>query len=108
MRHERLPSFSRGTPMSTSVASPLPLLRRYGAIYADPPGSFRNWSAKGTGRNPVSHYDCLDFNALAALPVADLAADHCVLFLWASDPLLPRAFELIAAWGFAFKAVGFY
>ena len=76
--------------MSTSVASPLPLLRRYGAIYADPPGSFRNWSAKGTGRNPVSHYDCLDFNALAALPVADLAADHCVLFLWASDPLLPR------------------
>jgi len=96
--------------MSASIPSPPPFSahRKYGAIYADPPWSFRNRSAKGTGRNPVSHYDCLDFNALAALPVADLAADHCVLFLWASDPLLPRAFELIAAWGFAFKAVGFY
>jgi N6-adenosine-specific RNA methylase IME4 len=30
----------------------------------------------------------LDFPALAALPIADLAADHCALFLWATDPLL--------------------
>src|SRR5262247_940721 len=49
--------------------------RRYGVIYADPPWSFRNWSAKGTGRNAVSHYDCLNFETLAAIPVAGLAAD---------------------------------
>jgi N6-adenosine-specific RNA methylase IME4 len=30
------------------------------------------------------------------------------LFLWAVDPLLPRAFELIEAWGFEYKTVGFY
>jgi N6-adenosine-specific RNA methylase IME4 len=60
--------------------------RKYGVIYADPPWSFRNWSAKGTGRNAISHYDCLDFPALAALPVSDLAADDCALFLWATDP----------------------
>jgi N6-adenosine-specific RNA methylase IME4 len=82
--------------------------RKYGVIYADPPWSFRNWSAKGTGRNAVSHYDCLDFTALSALPVADLAADDCALFLWATDPLLDRAFELIRAWGFQYKTVGFY
>ena len=34
------------------------------------------------------------------MPIADLAADDCALFLWATDPLLPRAFELIKAWGF--------
>jgi hypothetical protein len=28
--------------------------RKYGVIYADPPWSFRNWSAEGTGRNAVS------------------------------------------------------
>jgi hypothetical protein len=28
--------------------------RKYGVIYADPPWSFRNWSARGTGRNAVS------------------------------------------------------
>lgn len=83
-------------------------LRKYGVIYADPPWSFRNWSAKGTGRNAISHYDCLDFEALAKLPVSELAADDCALFLWAVDPLLPKAFELINAWGFEFKTVGFY
>src|ERR1700681_2782029 len=48
--------------------------------------------------NAISHYDCLDFKALASLPVGELAADNCALFLWATDPLLPRAFELILAW----------
>src|SRR6478735_5941061 len=82
--------------------------RKYAAILADPPWSFRNWSAKGTGRNAVSHYDCLDFNALAALPVSDLAADNCALFLWATDPLLPKAIALIQSWGFEYKTVAFY
>lgn len=82
--------------------------RKYGAIYADPPWSFRNWSAKGTGRNAVSHYDCMDINTLKRLPIQDIAAEDCVLFLWATDPLLPRAFELIEAWGFEYKTVGFY
>jgi N6-adenosine-specific RNA methylase IME4 len=81
---------------------------RYGAIYADPPWHFRNWSAKGTGRNAVSHYECMNFAELASLPVANLAATDCVLFLWATDPLLPRALELIRAWGFEYKTVGFY
>jgi N6-adenosine-specific RNA methylase IME4 len=96
--------------MDTSVSDYMNSLkrRRYGAIYADPPWSFRNWSAKGTGRNAVSHYDCLSFEKLAALPVGQVAADNCVLFLWAVDPLLDKAFELISAWGFEYKTVGFY
>jgi N6-adenosine-specific RNA methylase IME4 len=88
--------------------TPFSMRRKYGVIYADPPWSFRNWSTKGTGRNAVSHYDCLDAAALASLPVADLAARDCALFLWATDPLLPRAIELIKAWGFEYKTVGFY
>src|SRR5438128_5568607 len=96
--------------MATSVNGSMNSLKRhrYGVIYADPPWSFRNWSDKGTGRNAISHYDCLNFETLAALPVADTAADDSVLFLWAVDPLLPRAFELIRAWGFEYKTVGFY
>jgi N6-adenosine-specific RNA methylase IME4 len=50
----------------------------------------------------------MDFDALSQLPVQDLAADDCVLFLWAVDPLLPKAFDLIEAWGFEYKTVGFY
>ena len=82
--------------------------RKYGVIYADPPWSFRNWSAKGTGRNAVSHYDCLSFERLSALRVSDLAAEDCVLLLWAVDPLLDKAFDLMRAWGFEYKTVAFY
>jgi N6-adenosine-specific RNA methylase IME4 len=81
---------------------------KYGAIYADPPWSFRNWSEKGTGRNAVSHYDCLTFEQLTKVPVSDYAAEDCALFLWAVDPLLDRAFDLIRAWGFEYKTVAFY
>ena len=91
-------------PSSMHFSTP----RKFGAIYADPPWSFRNWSAKGTGRNAVSHYDCLDFDALAKFPVGHIAADDCALFLWATDPLLPRALDLMRAWGFEYKTVAFY
>ena len=79
------------------------LPRRYAAIYADPPWAFRNCSEKGTGRNAISHYDCMSSDDLKRLPVAEMAADDCALFLWATDPLLPRAFELISAWGFTYR-----
>jgi N6-adenosine-specific RNA methylase IME4 len=94
--------------ISARDSAPFSKQRKYGVIYADPPWSFRNWSAKGTGRNAISHYDCLDADKLAALPVADLAAPNCALFIWAIDPLLHRAMDLIRAWGFEFKTVGFY
>lgn len=82
--------------------------KRYGAICADPPWHFRNFSAKGEGRNAVAHYDCLTIEQISALPVADLAAENCVLFLWVTDPMLAKAFGVIEAWGFEFKTVGFY
>jgi N6-adenosine-specific RNA methylase IME4 len=45
---------------------------------------------------------------IKALPVAEWAAPDCILLLWATDPLLPRALEVIEAWGFSYKTVGFY
>src|SRR5262245_25466312 len=65
---------------------------KYRAIYADPRWSIRDW----------------DFATLAKLPIRDLAADDCVLFVWASDPLLARVMDLIRAWGFEYKTVAFY
>ena len=82
--------------------------KKYRVIHADPPWLFKNYSAKGTGRNAISHYDCMSFEELCRLPVGDLADRDCALFLWAVDPLLPRAMELISAWGFEYKTVGFY
>jgi N6-adenosine-specific RNA methylase IME4 len=77
-------------------------------IYADPPWRFATYSDKGKGRSAEAHYDCLTIPEIKALPVADWAAPDSVLLLWATDPLLPRALEVIEAWGFTYKTVGFY
>jgi N6-adenosine-specific RNA methylase IME4 len=45
---------------------------------------------------------------IKAVPVTEWAADDCVLLLWTTDPLLEKAFEVIDAWGFTYKTVGFY
>jgi N6-adenosine-specific RNA methylase IME4 len=88
-------------------AVPSPLPAHYGVIYADPPWSFATYSHKGKGRSAEAHYDCLGLGEIKTIPVADWAARDCALFLWTTDPLLPRAFEVIAACGFVYKTVAF-
>lgn len=85
-----------------------PLSNKYRVIYADPPWSFATYSSKGKGRSPEAHYDCMSLDDIKALPVKEWAADDCVLLMWATDPLLDRAFEVIRAWGFTYKTIGFY
>ena len=80
----------------------------YRVIYADPPWTFATYSRKGKGRSAEAYYNCMLLAEIKALPVADWAADDCVLLLWATDPLLPMAFEVIGSWGFTYKTVGFY
>jgi N6-adenosine-specific RNA methylase IME4 len=79
----------------------------YGAILADPPWQFRTWSDKGAGRSASNHYETMDNLRVAALPVADLAAPDCVLFLWVSSPMIEYALELTTVWGFKYKTFAF-
>ena len=44
---------------------------------------------------------------ICALPIAEIAAKDCILFLWATFPNLPEAFKVIKAWGFTHKTVAF-
>ena len=85
-----------------------PELSHYKVIYADPPWTFATYSKKGKGRSPEAHYDCMSFDAIKELPVADWAAPNSILLLWVTDPLLPKGLELLDAWGFTYKTVGFY
>lgn len=80
----------------------------YSVILADPAWTFATRSNKGKGRSPENHYECLTLDDIKALPVRDLAAKNCVLFLWTIDTHIPMALEVIEAWGFTFKTVGFY
>jgi N6-adenosine-specific RNA methylase IME4 len=51
-----------------------------------------------------NHYPTSETDAICARPVGDIAADDCVLFLWATAPMLPDALRVMAAWGFAYKS----
>jgi len=91
--------------LSASLSSLSP--DKFQVIYADPPWTFKTWSETGKGRSAEQHYTCLSMQQIRELPVADLAADDCALFLWTTDPLLPQALDLIAKWGFTYKTVAF-
>lgn len=78
--------------------------QKYSVIYADPPWSYRN---KGTRAAADRHYSTMTIEEIKALPVADIASESCVLFLWATFPMLPEALETIKAWGFQYKTAAF-
>ena len=82
-------------------------MKKYKVILADPPWAFRAWSNKGMGRSAEQHYPTMGLEDIKALPVSDLAAGDCVLFLWATFPMLKEALEVIDTWGFTYKTVAF-
>lgn len=80
----------------------------YEFIMADPPWSFENWSVAGEAKNAKAHYECMSTDAIKALPVSHLARGDCFLFLWATAPMLPVALEVMKAWGFDYRTMGFW
>ena len=79
---------------------------KYNIIYADPPWSYRDKASAGN-RGACYKYLLMTIDDIKALPVADLAADDCVLFLWVTMPKLNEVFEVIDSWGFNYKTVAF-
>lgn len=79
------------------------------AIVADPPWHFRartalqmsNWRSR---RDAAKHYRVMSLEEIAALPVGELAAKDAHLFLCATGPCLPQAFEVMKAWGFRYSS----
>lgn len=84
---------------------PVPPLT-FGCVIADPPWAFKAYSRKGEAKNPTAHYDCMDLDAIKALPVSHLVRDNAACIMWATAPMLPQAIETLKAWGFAFKTAG--
>lgn len=80
---------------------------KLGAILADPAWQFIARSPKGEGRSASQHYDVQALDAIKSLPVKQLAADDCVLFMWMLDWCPHWAMEVIEAWGFEHKTTAF-
>ncbi len=78
--------------------------KKYDVIYADPPWSYRDKHCNG---NAADHYPTMSIDDICRLPIQDIAADNCVLFLWTTYPMLKEALKVIEAWGFRYKSIGF-
>lgn len=83
-------------------------MKTFGVIYADPPWDFKTFSAKGTGRSAISHFDTMSLEEIQTLPLPRLAAPDCALLLWVTRWLPSRAVaDLLDYWGFEEKGTAF-
>lgn len=84
-------------------------MKKYSVIYADPPWSYRDKRDKHprlAGGASV-HYDTMPLADIKSLPVASITDDNSMLFLWVTFPNLKEGIEVLEAWGFRYKTLGF-
>lgn len=86
--------------------------KSYKIIYADPPWSYYNDSSaspdcttiKGMRRPP---YPVLSSDEIKKFPVDKISDENSILFIWTTDYHLKKCIEVIEAWGFTYKTIGF-
>lgn len=86
--------------------------KKYNIIYADPPWSFYNDSdsyPEKTTRVGIRKppYCVLGSETIKRLPVRNIIEDNSILFIWTTDYHLNKCIEVINAWGFTYKTIGF-
>jgi N6-adenosine-specific RNA methylase IME4 len=89
-------------------ATPPPPTGTYRCLVVDPPWPMETSARsvrpeQGTGS---LHYRTMGLDAIAALPVPELAADDgCHLYLWTTQRFVPVALELVERWGFRYHCL---
>lgn len=78
--------------------------QKFGIILADPEWKWKPWSDAGMDRGIENTYPTSETTDIAARDVQSIAADDCVLVLWARADMLPEALQVLTAWGFRYVA----
>lgn len=73
----------------------------YSVIYADPPWRYEH--SKTENRDIENQYPTMSLDEICNLPVDQIAAPDCVLFLWATSPKLAESMDVLKAWGFEYR-----
>ena len=81
--------------------------KKYQIIYADPPWYYKNYANQTASRWVGNQYFLMSEQDICNLPINNIAADNCILFLWITAPQFETAFKVINAWGFKYKTLGF-
>ena len=78
-------------------------LGKFVVLYADPPWRYEHPPMGGSNRSIENHYPTMELEEICALPIADIAHQNSVLFLWATSPKLPECLDVVKAWGFTYR-----
>lgn len=80
----------------------------YQIIYADPPWEYRKSGGLKSGRGLAkSFYKTMPLEDIKALPVHEICAKDCYLFMWVTGPTMQEGLDVLKAWGFDFFTVAF-
>ena len=80
------------------------ITKKYQIIYADPPWNYNDKNCNGAiGR----HYKGMRVKEICELPIKNITDDNCILFIWATYPMLKEVLEVIDSWGFKYKTIAF-
>ena len=84
---------------------------KYKIILADPPWKYNDKALAGA-RGAECKYPVMSIEEIKNLRVdgkfvRDITDKDSFLFLWVTFPQLEKAFEVIRAWGFTYKTLGF-
>ena len=87
------------------AAEPPPLPQGpFRVIVADPPWAYDS-RASDVSHRAANPYPQMAIDAIRALPVASLAHDDAILWLWTTNSHLREAFTVVDAWGFRHKTI---
>jgi N6-adenosine-specific RNA methylase IME4 len=83
-------------------------MKRYATLYIDPPWAFKMWAeSTENSRHAEAYYSVMSTQDMMALPMQNLMADDCAVFMWICWTHLPDALALGEAWGLEYKTCAF-
>lgn len=80
------------------------MTKRYKVLYCDPPWRFANRTGKVAPEHVrLSRYSTMSLEDIKLLPVENIIAEICHLYLWVPNALLKEGLEVMDSWGFTYK-----
>lgn len=83
--------------------------KKYDIIYADPPVELLRQGLQRERGRALPHHDGRRNMQVTRQRRGGggIASDNCILFMWATYPMMKEALKVIEAWGFTYKSIAF-
>ncbi len=81
--------------------------KKYRTIMVDPPWPVACKANSYNGKEGLP-YQVMSITEIAALPIREIAAENCRLFLWTTNSMLPEALPMVRLWRFQYKMLYTY